>query len=151
MDKEPATVATTTTNAPTTTTTTTPTPPSTDGPVPDTSPHASHGLRNAGFVVGGLGIAGMGVFAAFAALAQTRFDQLKLQCNGPCDASQSARIDEGQTFQNVANVALAASGTALLTGAIMIIAGMSTEHKAAVSVGITPLPGGGFVGVGRAF
>ncbi len=52
----------------------------------DESPRASHGLRNAGFVVGGIGIAGMGVFAAFAGLAQTRYDQLKSQCGGPCDA-----------------------------------------------------------------
>jgi len=150
LEKAPAQATTTTPTQETPTPTPTPTTTTPDVP-PETLPHASHGLRNAGFVVGALGIAGMGVFATFAALAQTRFDQLKSDCaGGPCDATQSPRIDEGQTFQNVANVALAASGTLLLTGTIMIIAGVSTEHKTAVS--IAPLPGGGFVaGFGRAF
>lgn len=119
-------------------------------PAPTTS---SHGLRNAGFVIGGIGIAGMAVFGAFAGLAQTRFDQLKNACGGPCDASYGSQIDEGQTFQTIANVALAAGGTMLLTGAIMIVAGVSTEHKTpAVSASIVPLAGGGFfAGVGRVF
>ena len=115
-------------------------------------PTPSHGLRNAGFVIGGIGIAGMAVFGAFAGLAQTRFDQLKAQCGGPCDASFSSQIDEGQTFQTIANVALAAGGTMLLTGAIMIVAGVSTEHKAPVNAAFAPAPGGGFsFGVGGAF
>ena len=115
-------------------------------------PHASHGLRNAGFVVGAVGIAGMGVFAAFAALAQTRFDQLKQQCGDvPCDPSFGPKIDEGQTFQNIANIALAAGGVAILTGGIMIIAGVSTG-KPTTTASIVPLMGGGFMaGVTRAF
>ncbi len=121
-------------------------------------------------MVGGIGIAGMGVFAAFAALAQTRFDQLKQACNGgPCDASYASQIDEGQTFQNIANIALAAGGVAIVTGAIMIVAGVSTSGKSVnaslspvrtselrfappCEVRFVPLPGGGFIaGVGRAF
>jgi len=117
----------------------------------DTTPSASHGLRNAGFVVGGIGIAGIGVFATFAGLAQSRFDQLKSQCGGACDASYSSQISEGQTFQLVANVALAAGGAALVTGAIMVIAGMSTG-AAPIQAAFSPLPGGGWIaGVGRAF
>jgi hypothetical protein len=112
----------------------------------------SHGLRNAGFVVGAVGIAGMGVFAAFAALAQTRFDQLKQQCGDvPCDPSLGPKIDEGQTFQNIANIALVAGGVAILTGGIMIIAGVSTG-KPQTTASIVPLMGGGFMaGVTRAF
>jgi len=115
-------------------------------------PRASHGLRNAGFVVGAVGIAGMGVFAAFAALAQTRFDQLKQECgDAPCDPSLSKKIDEGQTFQNIANISVVAGGVALLTGAIMIIAGVSTS-KPTTTASIVPLMGGGFMaGVTRAF
>jgi hypothetical protein len=112
----------------------------------------SHGLRNAGFVVGAVGIAGMGVFGAFAALAQTRFDQLKQQCGDvPCDPSLGPKIDEGQTFQNIANIALAAGGVLIVTGAIMIIAGVSTSRPQ-TTASIVPLMGGGFMaGVTRAF
>jgi hypothetical protein len=115
-------------------------------------PRASHGLRNAGFVVGAVGIAGMGVFAAFAALAQTRFDQLKQQCGDvPCDPSANPKIDEGQTFQNIANIALVAGGVAILTGGIMIVAGISTSRPT-TTASIVPLVGGGFMaGVTRAF
>jgi hypothetical protein len=118
------------------------------------APQASHGLRDAGFVLGGIGIAGMGVCATFFALAQTRFDQLKTQCGGgPCDASYTSQINEGQTFQTIGNVALAAGGTAIVTGAIMIIAGLSTRSTATnVQAAFTPLAGGGWLaGVGRAF
>lgn len=130
--------------------------------VPETTPEnppiiietrtPSHGLRNAGFVVGAVGIAGMGVFAAFAALAQTRFDQLKQECGDvPCDPSLSKKIDEGQTFQNIANIAVVAGGVAILTGAIMIIAGVSTSRPT-TTASIVPLVGGGFMaGVTRAF
>jgi hypothetical protein len=102
--------------------------------------------------VGAVGIAGMGVFAAFAALAQTRFDQLKQQCGDvPCDPSANPKIDEGQTFQNIANIALVAGGVAILTGGIMIVAGISTSRPT-TTASIVPLVGGGFMaGVTRAF
>lgn len=140
---------TTTTTAPTTTAIVTVTTPPV---IVDEAPHASHGLRNAGFVVGGIGIAGMGVFAAFAALAQTRYDQLKTECGGPCDATYNDKINEGAMFTTIANVALAAGGAAILTGAIMIVAGISTGKTPPVQASFAPLPGGGFIaGAARAF
>ena len=154
LEKEPVATATnSSTNASTAANATATEPRDREQPAPAAPTTSSHGLRNAGFVIGGIGIAGMAVFGAFAGLAQTRFDQLKNECGGPCGASYGSQIDEGQTFQTIANVALAAGGTMLLTGAIMIVAGVSTEHKTpAVSASIVPLPGGGFLaGVGRAF
>jgi hypothetical protein len=142
----------TTTATVTTTTTSTSANENTNERPRDEAPRASHGLRDAGFVLGGLGIAGMGVCATFFALAQTRFDQLKSQCGGACGASYNSQINEGQTFQTVGNVALAAGGAAIVTGAIMIIAGVSTRSPSAVQATITPLVGGGWLaGVGRAF
>jgi hypothetical protein len=147
-----ATSNTSTTNTNNTTSTTNTTTTTTENPPVIIETQPSHGLRNAGFVVGAVGIAGMGVFAAFAALAQTRFDQLKAQCGDvPCDPSLNPKIDEGQTFQNIANIALVAGGVAILTGAIMIIAGSSTS-KPTTTASIVPLMGGGFMaGVTRAF
>ncbi len=159
-----------TTTVTSTTTTNATTASQSEQPAIDTTPHAGHGLRNAGFVVGGIGIVGMGVFATFAALAQTRFDQLKTQCNGgPCDPSYSSQIDEGQTYQNVANIALAVGGAGLVVGAIMIIAGMSANapappstarangtgwaslHAAVVPTWSAQGPSGLMLGVGRDF
>lgn len=156
LDKDPTATSlpvenTTTTTTNTTATTTNATNATSTAPIlVDTTPHASHGLRNAGFVVGGIGIAGMGVFGVFAGLAQTRYDQLKNQCGGACDSSYDAKINEGAMFATIANVAVAAGGALLVTGAIMIAAGMST--KPPVTAAFSPLPGGGWMaGVGRAF
>ncbi len=156
LEKE-ATATSTSTTATTTTSTSANnvvTPPIVNTPPVDVAP-ASHGLRNAGFVVGGIGIAGMGVFAAFAALAQTRYDQLKNECGGlgACDSSYDAKINEGAMFATIANVALAASSAMIVTGTIMIIAGVSTGRVVSppVQAGFAPVPGGWMVGVGRAF
>ncbi len=155
------------TPASTETTTTIPPTGTEEHAVVDTTPHSGRGLRNAGFVVGGIGIVGLGVFSAFAALAQTRFDQLKTQCGGgPCDPSYGPQIDEGQMYQNVANVSLAIGGAALVVGTIMVIAGVSASapapsgtsagHPAPLRAAVLPLwspqgPSGAMVGVGRDF
>ncbi len=81
------------------------------------------GVRVAGFVVGTAGLVGIGLFAGFAAAAQTRYDQLRGACGGRCDPSLASKIDGGETYQNVANVALGLGAAALVTGAIMIAAG----------------------------
>jgi hypothetical protein len=124
--------------------------PSEETPAAEAKP--GHGVRNAGFVVGGLGIATLGVFATFAAMAQSRFDSLKSQCNGPCDPSFAGQISDGQTYQTVANVTLVAGSTLVVAGAIMIIVGVTTGKPAPVQAAFTPLPGGGWMGgIGRAF
>jgi hypothetical protein len=154
LERSPSSTSSTSTNTSTNTNTDTSTTTTTENPPVIIEPQrTSHGLRNAGFVVGAVGIAGMGVFAAFAVLAQTRFDQLKQQCGDvPCDPSLGPKIDEGQTFQNIANIALAAGGVAILTGGIMIIAGISTGKSQTTTASIVPLMGGGFMaGVTRAF
>ena len=116
-----------------------------------------HGLRNAGFVIGGIGLAGMGVFITFAVLAQNRFNDLQNTCNGPCNATYQSQIDEGQTFQNVANVMLAVGGTALVTGVVMLIVAAVSGKPAAQAAPasdawVSPLPGGGWAaGIGHSF
>ena len=94
----------------------------------------SHGVRNAGLVIGGIGLAGIGVFATFATMAQSRFNQLQTACNnGPCDPSYQSQIDEGQTFQTVANVALVAGATLVTTGVIILIVAAVSGKPATAS------------------
>ena len=70
-------------------------------------------------VTGGLAsVAALGLFAGFAAAAQARFDDLDETCGGrPCPPSELGALEEGETFQTVANVSLAvgiAGGVAAL-------------------------------------
>lgn len=83
------------------------------------------GARTAGYVVGGLGIIGVGAFALFGNFAGTRFDEVRRLCGGRrcADRSQESAIDEGETWQLAANVSLGVGVGLVLTGAIMIAVG----------------------------
>jgi hypothetical protein len=141
--------------APHPTTPTTATTSSSDDKTSDTPPESEtpstgggHGARNAGLVIGSIGLAGIGVFTAFAVAAQNRFNDLKAACNGPCAPTFQSQIDEGQTYQTVANVALVAGGTAVATGVILLIVAAASGGKAATpatEATITPLVGGGWL------
>lgn len=83
------------------------------------------GVRTAGYVVGGLGVLGVGAFALFGSFASTRFDEVSLACrNTRCQNNlQEANIDEGETWQLAANVSLGVGAGLLVTGVIMIAVG----------------------------
>ena len=83
------------------------------------------GVRTAGYVVGGLGVLGVGAFALFGSFASTRFDEVSLACrNTRCQNNlQEANIDEGETWQLAANVSLGVGVGLVVTGAIMIAVG----------------------------
>jgi hypothetical protein len=82
-------------------------------------------LRVAGFVVGGLGVVGLGVGAALGGIAAARFDEVKAACGGQrcTDAGFAAPIDEGRSLQTGANVSLVAGGALALAGLGMIVFG----------------------------
>ncbi|NUP10924.1 MAG: hypothetical protein HOW73_33175 [Polyangiaceae bacterium] len=81
------------------------------------------GIRIAGFVVGGVGIAGLATFGAMAGLALDRKNTLDEACGGThCPPGEyDDVIDEGRTFQLAANVSLGV-GAGLLAGSIFMIA-----------------------------
>jgi len=83
------------------------------------------GVRTAGYVVGGLGVLGVGAFALFGNFAMTRFEEVSLACNNRRCATraQEGNIDEGETWQLAANVSLGVGVGLLVTGAIMIAVG----------------------------
>jgi hypothetical protein len=116
----------------------------------------NHLVRDAGFVVGGIGLGSFAVCAAFGALTLARFNQLQSQCDGHCSPSYIGQINQGETFQAAANVAFFVGSAAVVAGTIMVIVGWSGKPAAAVqsawSGGVTPMPGGGWVaGVARRF
>lgn len=95
-------------------------------PVP-AGPEAARGgeVRVAGFVVGGLGVVGLGVGAALGGVAASRFDEVKAACGGQrcTDPAFTAPIDEGRSLQTGANVSLVAGGALALAGLGMIVFG----------------------------
>ena len=106
-------------------------------------------LRIAGIVAGSLGVAAFATFAATAVLSDQRFATLEDECGGArcTDPKYADVVDEGKTFELVANVTVIA-GSVLVAAAIpMIIWGGPTEAEPAVTAVLTPLPGGAAMSV----
>lgn len=100
------------------------------------------GVRTAGFVAAGVGVAGMVLFAISAATASSKYSELEEGCqNTRCtDPKYEDTIDSGKTFDTLANVGLVVGIVGLGAGAGMIIFGgpkPATEPSTALSVGPT--------------
>jgi hypothetical protein len=98
------------------------------------------GVRTAGFVVAGLGVAGMALFGVGAALAQSKFDQLEKECGGVrCkDASYADVVDAGKMFDMLSTIGLGAGIAGITGGALMILLGgpkAAPAQTAAVELG----------------
>ncbi|MBW2527531.1 MAG: CDC27 family protein [Deltaproteobacteria bacterium] len=93
------------------------------GPAPDES--TGGGVRVAGFVIAGLGVAGMVVFGVTGSLAAGEFGTLEDECGDlRCpDPSYADVVDRGKTYETVANVSLVAGIVAIVAGTTMIIFG----------------------------
>ncbi|MBW2455530.1 MAG: hypothetical protein JRI68_13505 [Deltaproteobacteria bacterium] len=112
-------------------------------------------LRIVGFVVAGLGLAGIGVFAATASMAKSDYDELDDECGGStCPPSEQGRVDDGRTLTTVANVSLIAGSVLVAGGVAMILFGGPSESDDSASAALTMAPiigpeAGGLTLVGR--
>jgi hypothetical protein len=78
--------------------------------------------RIVGIAAAGVGAVGMVMFGVFGANAVSAFDELEQGCpNGGCPADLQGTIDDGKTFQTVANVGLVIGVTGLIAGAALIL------------------------------
>jgi hypothetical protein len=107
-------------------------------------------LRMAGYVAGGVGIAGFVLFAVAGIGAKNAHDRLYEDCNaGRCnDASHESDIEKGKMLQTVANIGLATGLTGLGLGATLIVLGSQPASDNTASVGM-PGRGGLFTLRGR--
>jgi hypothetical protein len=81
-------------------------------------------LRAAGYVAGGLGVFGLGVFAVTGLMAKSTFDKLESECKGGCsDAGHLGDIDHGKALQTTANVGLVIGLVGLGTGVTLVLLG----------------------------
>lgn len=114
-------------------------------------PSRGGGVRVAGFVVGGLGVASLATFAVLGSMASSQYDDLARVCPRPaCTAARVQEIDDGAQLTTMANVTLGVGVAAVVAGVVMIAAGgprAATEGRAQAYVD----PGLGTVGVRGAF
>lgn len=108
----------------------------------DSPTFTMNSMRIGGFVVAGVGVAGVAAFAISGTMAKNEFDALEEACGGaPCSAAFADRIDRGRTLQTVANVSLAVGGAAMLAGTTMIIfGGTGTAEASTTALSLQPYP-----------
>lgn len=96
-------------------------------------------IRIAGFVVAGLGLVGVGVFAGLASKAQSDFDELDELCQGqPCPASEQERVDDGRTLTLAANLSLGVGAALVAGGVLMIVFGGPDDAELAAQPLLSP-------------
>jgi hypothetical protein len=118
--------------------------PPTAQPVQPTRDTGSGGsLRTLGFVAGGVGVVGLGVFTVTGLMAKSTFDKLDSECKGGCsDPGHLGDIDHGKSMQTAANVGLVVGLVGLATGVTFVVLG---SGKGSEGASVSVSGGGGSV------
>jgi hypothetical protein len=97
------------------------------------SPNADDGsgLRTAGYVAGGVGLAGLALFAIAGLGAKSAYDKLQTDCgHTPCtDEAHRSDIEGGRLMQTAANIGLAAGLVGLGVGATLLVLGNQSSAE----------------------
>lgn len=99
------------------------------------------GVRVAGGVVLGLGVAGMALFGIAGFMAKGRFATLETECGGVrcTDAKYADVIDSGKTLTTVANVGLGIGAASIVAGTLMMVLGGPSKAAApGVALNVSP-------------
>ncbi len=126
-------------------------PASSSSPPPSLAPsHSSK--RTVGFVIGGVGVAGLGVGAISGALMLSKKHALDGDCNPDksCNAAGVDAAHSAHTFQVVSNVGWIAGALALGTGAFLVLTSGSDERPS-TSLALGPNLAGAQFSVARSF
>jgi hypothetical protein len=116
-----------------------PTPAPSPAPPPAREPARTTGggVRAAGFVTAGVGVAGIAVFAVAGVIAQKKFDEVEEGCGGThcVDPKYDDVITTGRTMDTLANVGLIVGVVGVAAGAaMMIFGGPKPEGRKAAAV-----------------
>ncbi len=106
--------------------------------------------RKVGWVVGGLGLASLGVAGAFFVLRNNAVHELEDACapNRTCPTSSQATYDRAKTYNIVSIAALGAGAAALVVGTTLIISGKPSEPTPPPVARVVPWAPGAMVGFG---
>jgi hypothetical protein len=119
-------------------------------PQPDTTPPPSSsgraGLRPWAYVAGGLGVAGLATFTVFGLMSNSNYSDLQSSCHPvtACPASKSSELDNGKTYQLVANIGLGVGIVGVAAGATLFVLSLGGKSGPATT-GLVVGPS--FVGV----
>jgi hypothetical protein len=82
-------------------------------------------MRTAGFVVAGIGAAGMAIFGVTGLMARSRFTTLEDECHSArcTDLKYADVVDSGKALTTAANVSLALGAAGIVGGGLMILLG----------------------------
>ncbi|MCC6668191.1 MAG: tetratricopeptide repeat protein [Polyangiaceae bacterium] len=97
-------------------------------------------LRTVGYVMAGVGVAGMAVFAISGSMANAKYGELEDACGSArcSDPKYADTVDSGKRLDTIANVGLVAGGVGLLAGGALIVFGGPKEKKGGAAVRGTP-------------
>jgi hypothetical protein len=92
-------------------------------------------VRIAGFIVTGLGVAGLATFVVAGVSADAKYDEVFEACGGKhcVDPSYADEISTGRTLDLIANIGLVAGAAGVLGGGAMILFGGPAAGQASVS------------------
>lgn len=110
------------------------------GGLPPLESSGPAGARMAGFALGGLGVAGMVVFGAAGAAANSKFAAVEKECGGArcSDPIYGPVVDTGKALDAAANAGLVVGLVGLLSGgALIALGGPKAPSRTAVSVSIS--------------
>jgi hypothetical protein len=108
--------------------------PDTEAPPPPTSNSA----RTAGFVLGGVGLAGLAVGATFGILTGSATSDAKVHCpNNGCSPQGLDDVSRGKTFAWVSDIGFIGGGAALVAGTVLLV---TSRKKARSTSGLVLAP-----------
>lgn len=109
---------------------------------PTTPPEKpSSGMKTAGFVVGALGVVGLGVGATFLGLRQGTLGELETKCgkdHKSCPPDAQSLIDQGGLYSTAGSAALIGGGVTLAAGVILLLVAPRSVTKTVTALGLTP-------------
>jgi hypothetical protein len=97
-------------------------------------------LRPYSYVLGGIGVAGIALFAVYGLIDNATYSDLQSACpHNACPPGKQSEVDAGRTQQTVANVSLVVGGVGLAAGATLFV--LSLSPKSSVGTGLVVAPG----------
>ena len=108
----------------------------TPAPLPPVEPESEFGgMRIGGVIAGVIGIGGIVVMGVTGSMANSRKDTLETECGGTncTQAKYQTTIDEGKTYQTVANIGLGVGIGGIALGALLIILGGPSNPEEAAA------------------
>ena len=113
-------------------------------PPPPTEPATGNGQRTAGYVVGAVGIVGIGLGTFFALSARSKYKDSLQMCSSTdknlCSADGVSKRDDARSAGNIATIAGGIGAAALVGGVVLVLTAPSSSSSPTASARVELLP-----------